>query len=345
MAKRIRLRLADIDVTFADRYRAIKQFEEICDRGTYPVYVAYGPEGCGKTAILYQAKEILEECGYTVIYFSPLEKEIGKRLSVSEDVKDLAKSMIEVILGESGARFIEKAIELVSRLMHYRKRIAVLADDIFQAVGVERAEIYVKTLLNLIEYPSAPIDRVAVLVVSSEGESRARIGRHDWADVFGIWNMNMDGFRDLYSQIPGKKPDFDDVWRWTGGNPRLLARLYESRWSVDAVVQWITERRDLVSLVKNLDKIRLEVLRESIDDPDALLNRLGEAEEEDKAKISRLIDELVRLNLIMRMPSRRDFLWIDVPPPKKDLELGIGEYYAWQTPLHREAVKIVLNVY
>ena len=32
-------------------------------------------------------------------------------------------------------------------------------------------------------------------------------------------------------------------------------------------------------------------------------------------------------------------LWIDEPPPERDLELGIGRDVAWQSPLHREAVK------
>jgi hypothetical protein len=33
------------------------------------------------------------------------------------------------------------------------------------------------------------------------------------------------------------------------------------------------------------------------------------------------------------------WFWIDEPPPEKDLELGIGKDVAWQSPLHREAVK------
>mgnify|MGYP001772883163 CR=1 FL=1 len=32
------------------------------------------------------------------------------------------------------------------------------------------------------------------------------------------------------------------------------------------------------------------------------------------------------------------------PPPEKSLELGIGKYVAWQTPLHREAIRKVLEM-
>jgi hypothetical protein len=35
--------------------------------------------------------------------------------------------------------------------------------------------------------------------------------------------------------------------------------------------------------------------------------------------------------------------WIDEPPPDRDEELGIGRDVAWQTPLHREAVKRVIT--
>jgi hypothetical protein len=35
-------------------------------------------------------------------------------------------------------------------------------------------------------------------------------------------------------------------------------------------------------------------------------------------------------------------LWIDEPPPEKDPELDIEKYVAWQTPLHREALKRAL---
>jgi hypothetical protein len=34
-----------------------------------------------------------------------------------------------------------------------RKRVAILVDDVFQAVGLDKAGIYVKSLLNIIEYP------------------------------------------------------------------------------------------------------------------------------------------------------------------------------------------------
>jgi len=66
--KRIKVSFANLKIEFVDRERAIEQIGEFGKRGTFPVYVIYGPEGCGKTALLKQAKAMLEEDGYFVVY-------------------------------------------------------------------------------------------------------------------------------------------------------------------------------------------------------------------------------------------------------------------------------------
>ncbi|QOJ79277.1 ATP-binding protein [Infirmifilum lucidum] len=338
--KRIKLRLADLNVVFTDRDIAVRQIEELADRGTYPVYVIYGPEGCGKTALFRQAKAALEEWGYYVVYFSPLEKEAMWRLSITEDARELVEPVLSVALGESGARFVEKAIEIAAMLMRYREKIAVLADDIFQAIGLGKAEMYVKMLLNLIEYPNTPIEKVVILVGSSEGMTRSRIGRHNWATIWGMWNMPREGFRLLYEQLPGEKPGFEEVWMWTGGNPRYLSELYEAGWDVEAVVRRIFVA-GVKPLVSELTPLQQAALEEAVDDPDTLLRRLREAE--DKRPMIDLINKLVEQNLVVTyLPPRERLLWIDQPPPV-DRELGVGEDFAWQTPLHREAARRALE--
>ena len=78
------------------------------------------------------------------------------------------------------------------------------------------------------------------------------------------------------------------------------------------------------------------VLREAVEDPDTIFRRLREPEARSLEK------KLVELNLIVEIWDRDGHGWIDVPPPERDVELGIGRYYAWQTPLHREAVRRAL---
>jgi hypothetical protein len=98
-----------------------------------------------------------------------------------------------------------------------RRRVALLVDDVFQAIGVDRAEIYVKTLLNLIESPPEAYERVVVIVTASEGVSRRRVGRHLWAELRAVWNMSERGFSELCGKIPGEKPLLEETWRLTGG--------------------------------------------------------------------------------------------------------------------------------
>jgi hypothetical protein len=47
--------------------------------------------------------------------------------------------------------------------------------------------------------------------------------------------------------------------------------------------------------------------------------------------------------MIDTLPERTYDEWIDQPPPERELEIGVGRYVAWQTPLYREAVNRLLN--
>jgi len=44
------------------------------------------------------------------------------------------------------------------------------------------------------------------------------------------------GFQQLYDKLPGLKPSFEDVWRWTGGSSEMLAKLYGVGWDVERVI-------------------------------------------------------------------------------------------------------------
>ncbi|MEM1637568.1 MAG: ATP-binding protein [Pyrobaculum sp.] len=237
---------------------------------------------------------------------------------------------------DMAAELVDLAIGLLysSIKRRIRRKIALLADDVFQATGLDKAEAMVKRLLNMIEHPSISYEKIVVLVVTSEGASRERIGRHRWADLLTMWNMPREGFRRLYDLLPGEKPPFEEVWRWTGGNPKALERLYLARWDVGKIVTNI-KMRGLSELVSQLSEYERDVLKEAIEDPDVILRSLREAK--------RLRDLLIEKNLIIRVADDREQnFWIDAPPPERDPELGIGKYYAWQTPLHREAVRRAL---
>ena len=331
--RRVRLVFAPgVEVEFVDRERGLRQVKELAERGTRFPLVVYGPEGCGKTAFLRQALEVLKSLGYSVVYVNPLGRGDEDRLVTSDDVKRLVDAAVGLLLGGSAAGLVEAAIRIVVKLLGRSKRVALVADDAFQAVGIEQAEILVKRLLNLIEYPPRDYERMVVVIASSEGVTRERISRHSWAELRMMWSLSRRGFEELYEQLPGVKPPVDDAWRWTGGNPRYLGRLYGAGWDVNRVVEDIVvERRPLRGLVR---RWRRELER-VVEDPDYLM--------EEYERLEGLARRLIELNMIAEVIEYRDgYHWVDEPPPARDPELGIGRYYAWQTPLHREAVKRLL---
>jgi len=333
--KRVRLRVVrGIEVEFVDRDVALRQLREVAERGTRFPLVVYGPEGCGKTALLRQAVEVFKEWGYSVVYVNPLG---GERLVATDDLRDVVKRTWREVLGGvvNPAALVDLALAVASRaLKRGKKKIAILADDVFQAVGVDRAEQLVKSVLNIIEYPPADYDSVVALVASSEGVTRGRVGRHDWASLRLMWNMSREGFEELYRLLPSPKPPFDEAWRWAGGNPRYLGRLYEAGWDPAVVAREVAKARGLWDFVKRRGAREVEWLRRAVEDPDVLYD--GEAPEA-------LVEGLAEMNLVVRLWDRDPRGWVDAPPPERDLELGIGRHYAWQTPLHREAVKVALE--
>jgi len=93
--KKARLSFADINIVFADREIALRQIRELAERGTYPVYIVYGPEGCGKTAFFKQAKIVLEEeFGYNVVYVNPLARRLEEVMDYSSSLKDIVVEIL-----------------------------------------------------------------------------------------------------------------------------------------------------------------------------------------------------------------------------------------------------------
>jgi len=333
--KKTRITFANREIEFIDREIAIKQIEELTEKGTRFPIVIYGPEGCGKTALFRQIFEILKEHNYATIHVNPLAETIEEKLSINKELKNLTRELGTYLAGDT-FRLIEKIIELLYTAVKkgMSKRIAILADDIFQATGLDKAELLVKSLLNMIEWPSVRYEKIIILASSSEGITMEKIGRHNWAILRLMWNMSRDEFKQLYNVLPDPKPLFNDIWRLTGGNPRILERLYRSNWKAEEVIEDLLEDKKLIEFVNSLNSTERELLKLALEDPDILLKRYRETKP--------LVEQLIEKNLAMRIRARNHG-WIDIPPPENDLEIGTGKYYAWQTPIHREAVKKALE--
>ncbi|MCC6019545.1 MAG: ATP-binding protein [Candidatus Verstraetearchaeota archaeon] len=334
--RRVKLSFATgVEVDFCDRDRAIKQVEDFAERGTRFPVVVFGPEGCGKTAWLKQAAEVLKGFGFSVIYFNPVRREFLAEVGI----EGIERRALEVLKQASSvnalAGFIGYVIDFAREAIRLgRGRIAVIVDDAFQFIGGREASFFVKGLLEVIEHPPEGYERIVAIAATSEGESRGEIGRHLWANLMPMWNMPKMGFEELYGKLPDPKPKFEDVWAICGGNPRILSQLYEAKWDIDMVIAWLIRMKDLTrSFVKRWEPY----LKKVVEDPQSLW-------EEDFP--SELKGELIAKNLIVHnIYDRNPKFWIDEPPPEKDLELGIGRDVAWQTPIHREAVRRAITQY
>ncbi len=278
--------------------------------GTYPpVQVVFGPEGCGKTAWLKQSVVLLRELGFEVVYVNPINKEVFAEFSIA-DLRSKFLTLAEEALAQNAlGRLAWLAFDIAKELISATRggRIAVIVDDAFQILGVKESAIYVKALLNLIEYPPEHYERIITIAATSEGGlSRWEIGRHRWAWSSPMWNMPKEGFKQLYDQIPGEKPSFEEAWRITGGNPAVLARLYEVSWDVDLVVRRLMEEKKLMP--EFISRWR-DLLEGAVKDPDALWR--SDVPEE-------LINELIIRNLILYFMSDRDPRLCRYPPTTRE---------------------------
>lgn len=118
--------------------------------------------------------------------------------------------------------------------------------------------------------------------------------------------------------------------------PRPSRRACGGGWDVGWAVAKIAAERKIRELAASLSQRQRAVLQEASEDPDAVERHMAE----EGAEALKLVEALVDRNLIIDwLPEREGRLWIDKPSPEKELDIGVGESFAWQTPLHREAVR------
>jgi hypothetical protein len=69
------------------------------------------------------------------------------------EIKEVAKKLAEAtaeIIGVAQVKLATLALDVMKDLISLwkKKRVAILIDEVFQAIGIDKTEIYVKSLLN-----------------------------------------------------------------------------------------------------------------------------------------------------------------------------------------------------
>jgi len=108
---------------------------------------------------------------------------LGRDFIANTEIKEVVKKLTEAaaeVIGVAQVKLASLALDIMKDFISRwgKKRVAILIDEVFQAIGLDRAEIYVKSLLNLIEYPPASYEAIVSIVATSEGITRGKIGRH-----------------------------------------------------------------------------------------------------------------------------------------------------------------------
>jgi len=316
----------DRRIRFVDREAEIRYLLEIAVRGTVFPLAIYGPEGCGKTALLKRiAREVSEWSNFVVLYVDALEHFDIKRalFSSHRELVEIASSLVSIPIGESLARLLMRIVSIFAERVSLRSRsVVILIDDVYRAIGLENVDRYTKSLYEWVthlheEYGAA---NVAMILTTSEGVSKRELFRHRYVSVEMLWNLSRKGFEELIEQLePPPSVDVEELWTLVGGNPRALIDLARLGWDSK---RWLeTIRRRVEYLVHDLD---IERLRALVEDPDSDWSTAHMLEE------LNLMIYVVRGALTQNMPS---------PDPA----LGIGRYWAWQLPAYRTIVEKIVE--
>jgi len=325
MTRNYRVYIEELDryVNFVDRDVEIKELLKVIRKGTVFPIAIYGPEGCGKTALLrYIAREVAMWNNVVVVYIDALEQfDLEKALfTTHKEAFEVIQDLLSIPFGVSLARITMAIISRLAKKISLKgKNVVVIVDDVYRAIGIENVDRYTKSLYEWIGYlhEKYEVGNVAIILSTSEGISKRELSRHTYVDIRMLWNLPREGFRELVHQLkPPSTIDVNTLWRLTGGNPRALIELAKLNWSKETWINIIYENK-IRRAIHYIDKNKLLSL---VRDPDS------DWETAEKLEELGLMIELRHTAVIGKAPN---------PNP----ELGIGREWAWQIPIYKEVAR------
>ncbi len=310
-------------IRFVNRSEELSILMRYAEVGHYPIYLIYGPEGCGKTRLLKEfISNLRGKNEYLVTYLDALESSsiedalLGPKELVEAAV-GIASSLISGSVGEVLTRLLPQLIKKVLGSVVKGKHVVIAVDDVAKPLGKELIETYTKKLLDLTEWlMSRDARSVFVIVTSSEGSTYEYLYRHNYVNIQTLWNLSEEATNELLKVLKAPKELWQNLYLYSGGNPRTLIELSTLGWSMEKHLSRL--RRKYGPVLHRIAIKYSENLNEVLNDVDSLI------------KYPELSNELINANLVA--PVTRPCLG---HTPRVSKELGVGKYYAWQVPAYR----------
>jgi len=305
-----------------DRLEELQQLVETVSRGMRFPLIVYGPEGCGKSALVRELVRVMDSRGWLSIYVDAVEEFSAERaMDPSTPVaKEIGERIAERCASGVGLMLARRVLQIAAQALELGewRGVLIVVDDPFRVMDLRESERYVKSLYEWVSYmvERFGIDRVSIVLTSAVGTALQRLGLHSFASVSMLWNMRREGFEQfLESLSPPKTLSADTLWSLVGGNPRAAIEIASMDWNPYAWLRRVYETR--VKRAAHL--VGREALETLAQDPDAMWVAAARLEE---------------LGLMISLSRSSSIGWV----PEKDPEMGIGEEWAWQLPAYRIAV-------
>jgi len=322
-------------VPFINREEELRILEELSYTGRYlPLYI-YGPEGCGKTRLMKEFINILNQGEEHIALY--IDTHTPTR-TVEEALKPTIQKIIDIIgevigevqepIGKTIAFLLSKILNHIAGKIRVKDKHLTIIIDEASSIGLKRTSWYLKYLQNLSEtlLETHKPKSVLIIATTSEGQSLSEVMRHTYTDVKLVWNLDEKSAKKLLLKLGiSNEKKQEEIWRLTGGNPRAIIEIVRDyKGDINAWKEKILDTRITPMLKRVEEKGLIRQLIRIIESPDNITGALEQA--------------LTQYNLIIYKAPRT----LTNSKVEENHELGIGKYYAWQIPAYREVLKELL---
>ncbi len=127
---------------FINRENELSILLEYSERGYYPVFYLYGPEGCGKTRLLLELVKYLQSREDYIVTYIDVQSvsDIRRALLAPPDITKVMIDLIRDISGPLGKILAYALTRLAQNLSKERienKKVVILVDDVARPLGLE----------------------------------------------------------------------------------------------------------------------------------------------------------------------------------------------------------------